>query len=228
MLQLLVKAATPDALIHIGDLADCWQISDFDKNPEHKASLQDDLDESAALLRRFRELAPTADCWFLEGNHEDRLRRLLWRMNEKQKQLLSLRNFQQGISWPRLLELKGWNFVPTQGQAKTTILPKLIVKHGTVVSKWSAQTAKKEWERYGRSGLSGHTHRLGVFYTNDFNGAHVWAETGCTCKLDPEYVMDPNWQQGCVIVTYCGDRFALEPVYIQDGRAVWRGKEYRA
>lgn len=229
VVQALVKDAQPDILIHNGDLVDCWQISDFDKDPHRKGSLQDDLDESTSILRRFRQLAPKAACYLLEGNHEDRLRRLLWRMNDRQRELVRLRAFQGAISWPSLLDLgDDWTFVPTHGQAKTRILPKLIVKHGTVVRRWSAQTAKAEWERYGKSGTSGHTHRLGLFYTNDFNGAHVWAETGCTCALNPDYVMDPNWQQGCIVVTYVGDRFAIEPIYIQGGRALWRGKEYSA
>jgi hypothetical protein len=118
--------------------------------------------------------------------------------------------------------------VPSQGQAKFRILPKIITKHGTIVRKWSGQSAKAEWERYGKSGLSGHTHRLAAFYTNDFNGSHVWMETGCTCDTDPQYVEQPNWQQGCVVVTYVGDRFSIEPIYIQGGHAVWRGRDYVA
>ena len=190
---------------------------------------QDDIDTAAQLLADIRAEHPKAACYLLEGNHEERLRRLVWRMNERQLEVVKLRAFQDGITWPNLLGLgaDGWMFLPTKGQAKTKILPKLIIKHGTLVRKWSGMTARGEWERYGKSGLSGHTHRLGLFYTNDFNGSHVWAETGCTCRLDPEYMEDPNWQQGCVVVTYVGERFALEPVYIQNGVAVWRGKEYR-
>ena len=216
-------------LVHVGDLLDAYQLSAFDKDPTRKTTLQDDIDEAAALLKQWRALVPKAACYFLEGNHCDRLRRTIWRMNEGQRELANLRAFQSGLTWPNLLELgKDWYFVPMQGQAKVQILPKLILKHGTIVRRWSGQSAKAEWEKYGKSGLSGHTHRMGLFYTNDFNGSHVWAETGCTCKLDPEYATDPNWQQGCIVVTYVGDRFAVEPVYIQNGHAVWRGKEYVA
>jgi len=212
----------------MGDLVDAWQISAFDKDPSRKASLQDDIDEAAGLLRGVRKVLPKAVCYLLEGNHEDRLRRLIWRMPEGQREIARLRVFQSAVSWPNMLGLADldFRFVPMQGQARARILPKLIIKHGSVVRRWSAQSAKAEWERYGKSGLSGHTHRLGAFYTNDFNGAHVWAETGCTCSLDPEYCVDPNWQQGCVVVTYVGDRFAVEPVYIQNGTAIWRGREY--
>jgi hypothetical protein len=124
----------------------------------------------------------------------------------------------------------GWEFVPTRGQAHHPILPKLITKHGTVVRKWSGMSAKGEWERYGKSGLSGHVHRVGQFYTSDFNGNHVWTECGCTCLRKPEYMEDPNWAHACVLVHFTpnGERFSVEPVYIQDGRALWRSTEYRA
>jgi hypothetical protein len=124
----------------------------------------------------------------------------------------------------------GWHWVPTHLQSRTSILPKLITKHGTLVRKWSSWTAKGEWEKYGKGGLSGHTHRLGKFYHRDHNGAHLWVETGCTCKLDPEYTLDPDWQNGCVVVTHTqnGERYAVEDVYIQDGVGIYSGKEIRA
>ena len=230
VLYSLTKKLQPDVIIHCGDLVDCWQISQFDKDPQRKSSLQDDIDEAVPHLKTMRQVAPKAACYLLEGNHETRLRRTIWRMNENQRELARLRAFQRAVTWQNLLELgeNGWKFVPAEGQAKARILPKLIVKHGTTVKKWSGQTAKAEWERYGKSGLSGHTHRLGVFYTNDFNGSHVWAESGCTCALTPEYVEDPSWQQGVLVVTYVGDRFNVEPVYIQQGIGVFRGQGVRA
>ena len=232
IISSISKDLQPDCVVHIGDLLDCWQISDFDKDPARRSTLQDDIDVATGMLKTLQTQAPDAKYWLLEGNHEDRLRRLIWRMTDKQRELAHLRAFQEGINWPSLLGLNladdtGWTFVHAQGQARTRILPKFITKHGQIIRKWSGASAKAEWERYGKSGLSGHTHRLGLFYTNDYNGSHVWAETGCTCLLQAEYVEDPCWQQGCAVITYVGDRFAVELVYIQNGVAVWRGKEYR-
>ena len=228
----VVADAHPDVLIHMGDLVDCWQISDFDKDPARKETLQDDCDTAREVLRTLQKAAPNATRYLLEGNHEDRLRRAIWRMPEKQRQLAQLRCFRDNVNWPRLLELSevGWQFVQGQGQARARLLRKLLVKHGSLVRKWSGATARAEWERYGKSGLSGHTHRLGRFYHRDFNGAHVWVETGCTCLLNPEYVEDPDWQQGLVVVSESpdGKRFVAEDVYFQDGRAVWREKEFVA
>jgi hypothetical protein len=110
------------------------------------------------------------------------------------------------------------------------LLPKFILKHGNVVRKWSGWSAKGEWERYGKSGASGHVHRLGMFFHRDWNGNHVWAETGCLCSLNPDYMRDPDWQQGFVVASFerSTGAFQVEPVYIHRGNAVWRGKVYRA
>ncbi len=226
----LTKDARPDVLVHIGDLVDCWSISRFSKDPLRKDDLQDNIDQAARHLRRMTKLAPDAAKVYIEGNHEQRLARVISGMKEEQKELARLRVFQDGVTWPAILAEAGvpeWRYVPTRRQASARVLPNLVVKHGSVVRRWSGQTAKAEWERYGHSGISGHTHRLGLFYHNDMNGAHGWSETGCTCDLKPEYVEDPDWQHGCVIVTYAGSRFNFEPVYIQKGVALWREKEIR-
>jgi hypothetical protein len=178
-------------------------------------------------------LTPNAQRYFLEGNHEFRLNKTIQRASESQRELMRLRVVQKYVTWESILHEAGiekgmWEFVPVKGQARRRIFPKLVVKHGSIVRKWSGSTARGEWERYGISGISGHTHRLGVFYHRDFNGNQAWAETGCTCDLNPEYIEDPDWQHGCLVVTFREDYkyFSFEPVYIQEGRAMWRDHRY--
>lgn len=238
----LLADVQPDVVIHMGDLVDCWQISDFDKEPSRRESLQQDINAATALLKQWYMLTPNAERYYLEGNHEFRLTRTINRMTGTQREVANLDVFQQYVNWPSILATAGlpagsWEFVPAQGQARRRIFPNLITKHGTRVTKWSAMTAKAEWERYGKSGLSGHTHRLGQFFHNDYNGAHTWLETGCSCDLNPSYVTDPDWQQGCVVLTFSRGKhgssrdrdytyFNAEPVYIQEGHAMWRDRKY--
>lgn len=148
------------------------------------------------------------------------------------REIAKLDAFVDAITWPRLLQLDalGIEWVPIEEQTKQKIFPKFIVKHGSVVRKWSAWSAKGEWEKYGRSGASGHVHRLGVFMHRDHNGNHVWSETGCLCDLEPEYMQDPDWQNGFLVVTFERETgaFQMEPVYIHHGSALWRGKRYVA
>lgn len=229
----IIKDVQPDTIIHGGDLLDCYSMSPkFQTDPMHKVSLQGEIDMARAHLHQVSTVAPQARKIWLEGNHEDRIRKTIWDFKGAARELAKLRVFQNQMTWPVLMGLDeiGWEFVPAHGQSKFQILPKLITVHGTAVSKWSGQTAKTEWLKYGKSGLSGHTHRLGKFYHRDFNGSHVWLETGCTCRLDPEYAEDPDWQHGLVVITHTedGERFSMEDVYIQNGKAIWQDKLYSA
>jgi predicted phosphodiesterase len=229
VVKALASKLKPERVIHMGDLIDCWQISTFDKDPLRRNTLQDDIDKAMEHLKEVFMATPNAEHYYLEGNHEFRLTKTICRMPESQRELARLRVFQRHVSWSGIMEECGvgkdlWEFIPMRGQARRRLFPKLITKHGNIVSKWSAMTAKREWERYGCSGISGHTHRMGLFYHNDFNGAHAWAETGCTCDLHPEYTEDPDWQHGLVVGTFTNDwkYFVFEPVYIQQGNAIWR------
>lgn len=229
----IAEELKPNVLVHMGDLLDCYLLSRFDKNPERLESLQDEINMARTHLAQMRLRTPESAFILLEGNHEDRLRRTLWNLPGTAAALTSLTNFRKALSWPALLGLDeiGVTFVPYNGeQAKQKFLPKWILKHGSIVRKYSAYTARGEMEKYGRSGASGHTHRLGAHFHQDHNGNHCWVETGCSCSLNPEYVMDPDWQQGCVVLTFepKTGAFQAEPIYIHNGLAVWRGRVYSA
>lgn len=229
----IISDAKPDFVVHTGDLVDCWQISRFDKDPNRLDRLQDNIDESRKLLHQISQIAPSSKKYLLEGNHEARLRKLIWRLEGAFRELPRLDIIQENLTWPKLLGLAeiGWEFLSEEVQTKTPILPKLITKHGTVIRKWSGWSAKAEWEKYGRSGVSGHSHRLGLFKHRDANGVATWIETGCTCQLDPHYGFgsDFDWQQGCVVLTWSKDYKLLnvEMVSFRGNRAIWRDKEYK-
>jgi predicted phosphodiesterase len=222
----------PDVLVHMGDLLDCYTLSRYDKNPDRKETLQDEIDQARLHLAEMRDLFPNARFVYLEGNHEDRLRRILWNLEGPAAVLAQLTAFKKAITWPALLGLEKLHieFVPYAEQARHSFLPKFIIKHGTVVRSRSAYTANGEHAKYGKSGASGHTHRLGAFYHRDHNGNHVWLETGCTCRLDPEYTVDPDWQQGAIMVTFDKATGAPEarPIYIHEGSTVFGGERYSA
>jgi predicted phosphodiesterase len=222
----------PQVVVHVGDGVDSYTISQFDKDPERKEDFQDEIDHGRRHLARVRHVVPDSTFFYLEGNHEDRLRRAIWKSDKAMRQIAKLRAFRGAITWPNLLQLGdlGIEWVGAREQSRKVIFPKFIVKHGTIVRKWSSWTAKGEWEKYGKSGASGHTHRLGTFFHRDHNGNHVWTETGCLCDLNPDYLVDPDWQNGFLVVTFeqSTGAFQMEPVYIHHGSAVWRGQRYLA
>lgn len=233
-IERITADVKPDVVIHMGDLFDCWQISTFDKEIGNRDSLQDTIDAGAAHLKKMFMLTPEAKRYLLEGNHELRLSRTMNRAKESQRELMKLRAVQRHLSWTSLLEDAGvshdmWEFVPHRGQTRRRIFPRFILKHGTKVSQKSGYTAYREMDRYGSSGASGHTHRLGHVFHDDDNGAHTWLETGCTCDLMPTYCEDPDWQHGCVIITFTQDYRFFNPtvVYIQEGNAIYGDRRYK-
>jgi hypothetical protein len=233
VLMAVVADYEPDVLVCMGDLLDCYLLSAFDKNPAVLSTLQDEIDMARTHLHQMAQIAPNARRIFLEGNHEDRLRRLLWNLQDRNRTLTTLRDVNEALEWTSLLHLDeiGWEFVPHLGsaQANQNVLPKFLLKHGTVVRKWSGWSARAEWERYGKSGASGHCHRLGMFFHRDLRGNHVWVETGCLCDLEPDWLPSPDWQNGFVVASFEKETgaFAIEPVYIHNGSAMWRGKFYK-
>ena len=68
-----------------------------------------------------------------------------------------------------------------------------------------------------------------MFFHRDRNGNHVWVETGCLCTLDPDWMPEPDWQQGFIVASFDTETgaFSIEPVYIHKGSAMWRDKFYR-
>lgn len=220
----------PSLIANLGDLLDCYLLSTYQKDPSRLDSLQTEIDAARQHLATMRLLSPKSRFVLLEGNHEDRLRRVLWNLDGPARTLAHLTAFQQALTWPSLLGLNelGIEFFSTDQQAVRNILPGFILKHGNKVRAHSAFTAKAEMERYARSGLSGHTHRVGSFCITTDVGDEEWHELGCTCLLKAEYGTDFNWQQGFAVVTVSmdGEYRQVEPIRIREGRAVFRGKTY--
>jgi hypothetical protein len=230
ILYAVMRDVQPEMVVCHGDLLDCTEISRYEKNPRHRVTLQQEIEMASSHLATMTALSPNAERWYFQGNHEDRLRRMIWDMASSlpERQLINLPGVSAALEWPTLLGLDsiGWQFK----DRRETLFDKMILKHGTIVRKWSAFSAKAEWEKYAKSGISGHTHRRGVFEHRDHNGTHAWFEHGCLCNTDPDYCEDPDWQAGFLVVTWSEDRksFGVEEVRIHDGKAFFRGKPYAA
>jgi hypothetical protein len=227
VLQIIADIC-PDLVVHHGDLLDCYSISRFQKDPKHRVSLQDEITMGATYLGQIANVSPFARRVLIGGNHEARLQKIIYDMANElpAREVLTLTSVWEQLTWPKLLGLDsmGWEWV----DGKEKLFNKLIVKHGSVVRKKSAYTASGEYEKYGMSGMSGHTHRAGTFYHTDHNGPHLWVELGCGCHLNPDYCEDPDWQQSLAVVTWSEDRtrYSVEQIIVHDGVAIFRGKSY--
>lgn len=233
VVESVIKDVRPDILLHGGDLLDAGMLSQkFAIDPARLETLQDDIDLARTKLHQWAQLAPQAERWLVCGNHEDRLTRLIWGLEGAARELPRLRIFQKQMSWPVFLGLDsiGWNWVPYEDQPRTDILPKLLVKHGDVVRKFGGWSAKGEWEKFGQSGISGHTHRANIWRHKDFNGQATWIETGCTCLYTTPGARNPDWQQAVTVIEWSADKTLMhaQQVLIRDGRAIWGAGEIAA
>jgi hypothetical protein len=222
----IVRDFDPQVLISGSDGLDFYAISDFDKNPARiKTGMQDEIDQWKAGQREWRSAAPHSKSFYLTANHDDRLRRYLWRHPEiSDLEVLKL---------PSLLGLDGlgviWEYEKGEKANQELCIYSLIVKHGKYVRKGSGMTARAELEneKYSRSTLTGHTHRGGSHYVTTRNGLVQAHECFCLCRLDPEYVQHPDWQQGIVLATISAESITVEAVPFIGKKARWRGQEYK-
>jgi hypothetical protein len=142
----------------------------------------------------------------------------------KAKELNSLRD----LKFQKLLKLDELNIdYISNGRLK---FKNTLIKHGDIVRQQSGYTARGEFERSGMSGVSGHTHRLGVHWKTNESGEYVWFEGGCLCDLAPEYMegKTPDWQHGFIRGHYkANDKlFNLDQVQIIEGVAMFGGYEF--
>ena len=225
----VIAAYQPDRIIINGDAVDFYEVSDFDKNPDRlrEGGLQQEIDGLGEFLAEVNRAKPSACIVdYLPGNHEDRLRRHLWR----HPQLFGLK----ALELPNLLELPkyGVNYYPDE-----ILLAggRLVVKHGTLVRKAGGMSAlaELEAEKYDVSTLTGHTHRIGSTTVRKRSGIVGGWEGGCLCDLNPEYIKNPNWQQAVTLIAEAveGESFSVATVpFLGRGRelhAVVEGRTVR-
>lgn len=204
-----------DQLVIAGDLLDFYELSTFDKDPKRKFTIQDEIDQCYEVLKELKNYCP--EIHFIKGNHEDRLRRFLW----KNPSLASIKV----LELPKLLNLDS---LDVEYHDFEYIFRGFRFTHGQIVRQESGASAKAELLKYGSSMSSGHTHRLGMFIKTDARGTIGAYEAGCMCELTPEYIQGtPNWQQGFLVFDFDNDRFFCQIVPILDHKFIYGSKKYK-
>ena len=154
----IVRDFGPDIRIAGSDGLDFYTLSRFDKDPNRINNLQWEINEWKRGQREWHDAAPEAGAFYLIGNHEERLKRYLFRHPElyylEALQLPTLLGMAElGIFWEKS---KG-----DEANLELVIHNKLVVKHGAVVRKNSAYSARGELEaeKHSISVMTGHTHQ---------------------------------------------------------------------
>ena len=160
--DLMITAASewgPNIVVHMGDLADFYKISDYDTDPTREFSFDQEVEAARALRRELEDLN-AGRYEFIEGNHEDRLRRYL---QKKAPELFS------HLTTDTLLELSqnGWGFTPYQESLK---LGPVNFTHDTGGS--GKYTTARALEEFQDSVVIGHHHSMSWLVNGDAKGNH--------------------------------------------------------
>lgn len=146
LMMQVARDLKPQHIVIIGDFADCYSVSDHDKDPSRANRMPEELAEVDKCLDELDALGAT-DKLYIEGNHEDRLRRLLMKV----PQLAGL------VSIPKLLRLeeRGWHFVPYKRHARRG-----AIHYTHDVNAAGRNAVFRALDTYQHSVVTGHTHRF--------------------------------------------------------------------
>ena len=221
----VVETFGPNVVVGGSDGLDFYTLSTFDKDPMRAKlnSIQDEIRAWSRGQREWADASPGAERRYIVGNHEHRLARYLKRHPE----FFDL----EALKLENLLDLGELGY--ENGVEDEVIFgDTLVVKHGSVVRKSSAYTARGELEKekYAISTMSGHTHRGGTHFAATRTGVKQAHECMCLCETNVDYVKRPDWQQGIALATIKNGILSVEQVLIHslNGKRVshWRDKEY--
>lgn len=193
-----------DIIMLLGDIADCFELSSFDREPD-LIRFKDEVAMIIEFLRELKRLFPKTKIYYKFGNHEKRFDAY---MQKKAPELFGL----EGLRLDTIFKLAeiGINYIP---EDKIVDLNGLILLHGheyknAITS--PANPARTLFLRTKAISLCGHYHQESDHSEPTVNGEVIatWS-IGCLCQLHPKYMPLNKWTQG----------FAL---YFQEPDGFWR------
>lgn len=182
----VMEVVRPRWGVQVGDMLDGYQLSRFDHDPDKKhVTLAVEARYGRGLIEKMRERSE--QIYILEGNHEERLRRVLARVPElhsthkSMRELLELER-SEWVPYRQLLKIGKCKFVHDLGPAGVNALRQTL-------------------EAAGHNVVFGHTHQGGVLYDGNMAGdRHVALNCGWLGNPDHADYATPRsrarWQHG--------------------------------
>lgn len=183
-----------DSLILNGDIVDCYQVSDFIKDPRQR-NMKFEIDQANQLLDMIDDYMQGVKLFYKLGNHEERLERYLFL---KAKELLGFDFYKFDV----LLQsaLRGMTVIEDQRIIK---LGKLSIVHGHELGVGSntVNPARNLYLKAKQSALMGHSHVVSEHTEPNLSGEPItcWS-TGCLSELHPRYARVNKWSHGFALV----------------------------
>ena len=163
----IAKDFKPHCVVSLGDMYDCNSVSSHDPNPDKHARFVDERDESNEVLDALLSALPVGcEKHILLGNHEDMLRRFVWRKASALSGLVSLDD-------PFGLVKRKFNVIPYRHMLK---IGKVNFSHD--IGGAGANAARNALARVQGNIIQGHTHRATLIYETNAQGKAHFACTG--------------------------------------------------
>lgn len=216
----VVKSNDFDMIVLGGDLFDCYSVSSHEKDPSRARTIQDEFDEGRELWRELDEVAPNSRIYYIEGNHEQRIRRL----QSQNPGLFSLRSMELPIAADMP---KRWRFFKNQSRIK---IGPLSILHGDIRGRGGGgkHVAKNVLEQLRTPVVFGHHHQFQDHYETHADGEIRAAfATGCMCvPASMDYITMPNWQNGFRTIEFKWPDgiFAMRSHLIINGQTLYEGE----
>lgn len=215
LLDKVIKIIKPYGIVQLGDALDFWQISSYDKNPLRKQTIAEDAAIYGQIIAKWADMLPVDGVFHqLEGNHEDRLRRYVW------KNARELAGLVQTV--PEMIKLREtgvrtiWHPIAQWDSCK---IGDAVCHHGHF---FNMHAAAGNLIKYPKSLITGHTHRFQ--YVS--NGTRFSATLGHGSN-ETETAHQPTptgWQQAFGVLSVVGMKTHFEPVLVHNGECVLYGK----
>ena len=240
-----------DDVINLGDFLDLPSQGRFEQEPSFAFTTQKAVDRGHLFLQQQRAAAgPRAKIVLIEGNHDRRMEKFivanaasafgLKRANTEEVPVMSL---------PFLLRLDeiGVEYIDAYPAGAYWLNDKLRAIHGDKVRSNGSTAAAYTNNTPHISTIFGHVHRQELQSRTIFDRLgpikSVAVSPGCLCRVDGAVpsvngstridgtpaTFYENWQQGIAVISYkkTGE-FFTELVQFNDGKAVFRGREFKA
>jgi hypothetical protein len=247
--RMIFRDLQPETIVNVGDCIDLAGQSKYEPDSNHFTNtLQASLDRVHSYYAELRADNPNAKIVEVDSNHNVRLGKFVIK---QAMDFYGLRRANAPGEWPILtypylarLDEVGVEWISGYPAAEYWHSDDLLFIHGREVRS-NGSTAELYSKKNPDTNLVfGHVHRQEAHTRTTRQGKYLTAITfGALAKNDghvPSYgngVTDrgevvkhqENWQQGIGVIKDYGDgHYQFDTVHIQDGRAFYNGKEYKA
>lgn len=184
----------PTILLLAGDIMDCHDQSDHERDPRNRYT-ETEMAMMIDQLDQFRTAFPKARIIWMEGNHEQRVKRYLMRRAPELYGLpmMDLPGLITMNGGPKAMHRVEW--VDDQRVVKTGNLSHM---HGHEFrGGGGVNPARWLFLKCGESTMMGHCHRTSEHSEPNLSGKQIacWS-TGCLSELSPSYMRHTKWNHG--------------------------------